>query len=159
MNLFSQNAVERPPSFLGGWGGSFCMNIFVVGWVLVVGFGFGGWASMINFIRQIDTFGLFTKCYQCPPHKVWVVIWLLFRKRKKRWKIKGLRYICKCVKRLGFVTFWYFSSDFVFSFSCKSCCNLCAWSSSSSLRSVTPFVFVGYYLKLINSSIFIVLIK
>jgi auxin influx carrier (AUX1 LAX family) len=39
----------------------------VVAWVLVVGFGFGGWASMTNFVRQIDTFGLFTKCYQCPP--------------------------------------------------------------------------------------------
>ncbi|GMP79305.1 hypothetical protein CsSME_00034905 [Camellia sinensis var. sinensis] len=63
-----ENAVERPPSFLGGWAGSYCVNIFVVVWVLIVGFGFGGWASMLNFIRQIDTFGLFTKCYQC-PHK------------------------------------------------------------------------------------------
>ncbi|KAF7114268.1 hypothetical protein RHSIM_RhsimUnG0096100 [Rhododendron simsii] len=63
-----ENAVERPPSFLGGWPGMYCVNIFVVGWVLIVGFGFGGWASMLNFIRQIDTFGLFTKCYQC-PHK------------------------------------------------------------------------------------------
>ncbi|KAK7851836.1 auxin transporter-like protein 3 [Quercus suber] len=64
-----ENAVERPPSFLGGWAGSYTMNIFVVVWVFVVGFGFGGWASMLNFIRQVDTFGLFTKCYQCPPHK------------------------------------------------------------------------------------------
>ncbi|KAF2296751.1 hypothetical protein GH714_001643 [Hevea brasiliensis] len=63
-----ENAVERP-SFLGGWIGQFCMNIFVVVWVFIVGFGFGGWASMLNFIHQIDTFGLFTKCYQCPPHK------------------------------------------------------------------------------------------
>ena len=44
----------------------FVLNAFVVAWVLVVGFGFGGWASMTNFVRQIDTFGLFTKCYQCP---------------------------------------------------------------------------------------------
>jgi len=43
------------------------INTFVVVWVLIVGFGFGGWASMTNFIHQIDTFGLFTKCYQCPP--------------------------------------------------------------------------------------------
>jgi auxin influx carrier (AUX1 LAX family) len=43
------------------------INAFVVAWVLVVGFGFGGWASMTNFVHQIDTFGLFTKCYQCPP--------------------------------------------------------------------------------------------
>ncbi|RVW56349.1 Auxin transporter-like protein 3 [Vitis vinifera] len=61
-----ENAVERPPSFLGGWAGVYSMNAFVVGWILVVGFGFGGWASMLNFIQQINTFGLFTKCYQCP---------------------------------------------------------------------------------------------
>ncbi|XP_019450967.1 PREDICTED: auxin transporter-like protein 5 [Lupinus angustifolius] len=62
-----QNAVEQPPKFVGRWVGSFIINIFVVVWVLIVGFGFGGWASMVNFIHQIDTFGLFTKCYQCPP--------------------------------------------------------------------------------------------
>ncbi|KAE8721107.1 Auxin transporter-like protein 3 [Hibiscus syriacus] len=63
-----ESAVERPPSFLGGWAGMYSINIIVVIWVLIVGFGFGGWASMLNFIQQIDTFGLFTKCYQC-PHK------------------------------------------------------------------------------------------
>ena len=70
-----QNAVERAPSFLGGWAGIYCVNIFVVAWVFVVGFGFGGWASMLNFVNQVNTFGLFTKCYQCPPktHKAWVV--------------------------------------------------------------------------------------
>ncbi|CAI9754352.1 unnamed protein product [Fraxinus pennsylvanica] len=41
-----ENAVERPPKFLGGWGGLYSMNIFVVVWVFIVGFGFGGWASM-----------------------------------------------------------------------------------------------------------------
>lgn len=65
-----QNAVEQPPKFLGRWTGAFAFNIFVVVWVFVVGFGFGGWASMINFVHQIDTFGLFTKCYQCPSPKV-----------------------------------------------------------------------------------------
>ncbi|CAA3015132.1 Auxin transporter 3 [Olea europaea subsp. europaea] len=60
-----ENAVERPPRFLGAWGGLYSMNIFVVVWVFIVGFGFGGWASMVNFIHQIGTFGLFTKCYQC----------------------------------------------------------------------------------------------
>ncbi|CAA6663803.1 unnamed protein product [Spirodela intermedia] len=64
-----ENAVEAPPRFMGGWAGTYCLNCFVVGWVFVVGFGFGGWASMVNFIRQVDTFGLFTKCYQCPPRK------------------------------------------------------------------------------------------
>ncbi|KAH0451716.1 hypothetical protein IEQ34_019015 [Dendrobium chrysotoxum] len=63
-----ENAVERPPSFIGGWAGMYSMNCFVVMWVLVVGFGFGGWASMLNFIQQVNSFGLFTKCYQC-PHK------------------------------------------------------------------------------------------
>ncbi|GFS42777.1 like AUXIN RESISTANT 2 [Actinidia rufa] len=62
-----ENAVEQPPKFLGRWAGAYTINVFVVVWVFIVGFGFGGWASMTNFIRQIDTFGLFTKCYQCPP--------------------------------------------------------------------------------------------
>jgi auxin influx carrier (AUX1 LAX family) len=44
------------------------INSFVVAWVLVVGFGFGGWASITNFVQQVNTFGLFAKCYQCPPH-------------------------------------------------------------------------------------------
>ncbi|XP_019182396.1 PREDICTED: auxin transporter-like protein 3 [Ipomoea nil] len=64
-----ENAVEQPPSSMGGWAGFYCMNIFVVAWVFIVGFGFGGWASMVNFVRQINTFGLFAKCYQCPKHK------------------------------------------------------------------------------------------
>ncbi|GJN08491.1 hypothetical protein PR202_ga26417 [Eleusine coracana subsp. coracana] len=62
-----ENAVETPPRFMGRWTGTFIINAFVVAWVLVVGFGFGGWASITNFVHQIDTFGLFTKCYQCPP--------------------------------------------------------------------------------------------
>ncbi|CAI0557756.1 unnamed protein product [Linum tenue] len=62
-----QNAVEQPPKWFGRWVGAYVINIFVVVWVLIVGFGFGGWASVTNFVRQIDTFGLFTKCYQCPP--------------------------------------------------------------------------------------------
>lgn len=67
MNYFlTQNAVEQPSKYFGKWVGTYLINIFVVVWVLIVGFGFGGWASMTNFIHQIDTFGLFTKCYQCP---------------------------------------------------------------------------------------------
>ncbi|CAL5202939.1 unnamed protein product [Lathyrus oleraceus] len=64
-----ENAVERPPSILGGWVGLYSVNVFVAVWVLVVGFGLGGWASMLNFVHQVKTFGLFAKCYQCPPHK------------------------------------------------------------------------------------------
>ncbi|CDY68713.1 BnaAnng28100D [Brassica napus] len=62
-----ENSVEQPPRFLGRWTGAFTINAFIVVWVFIVGFGFGGWASMINFVHQIDTFRLFTKCYQCPP--------------------------------------------------------------------------------------------
>ncbi|GFY82333.1 transmembrane amino acid transporter family protein [Actinidia rufa] len=61
------NAAEKPPAFLPSWMAMYVVNIFVVGWVLVVGFGFGGWASVTNFVRQVDTFGLFAKCYQCKP--------------------------------------------------------------------------------------------
>ena len=60
--------MERPPRFAGGWTGAYVINSFVVAWVLVVGFGFGGWASITNFVQQVNTFGLFAKCYQCPPH-------------------------------------------------------------------------------------------
>ncbi|KAI7735243.1 hypothetical protein M8C21_028374, partial [Ambrosia artemisiifolia] len=59
-----QNAAEKPPRFLPSWSAMYVLNMFVVVWVLVVGFGFGGWASMTNFVRQVDTFGLFAKCYQ-----------------------------------------------------------------------------------------------
>ncbi|CAA6655968.1 unnamed protein product [Spirodela intermedia] len=52
---------------LGRWAGAYTINAFVVIWVLIVGFGFGGWASITNFVRQVDNFGLFAKCYQCPP--------------------------------------------------------------------------------------------
>ncbi|KAG6401421.1 hypothetical protein SASPL_138278 [Salvia splendens] len=62
-----ENAVEQPSKYMGRWVGTYTINVFVVIWVLIVGFGFGGWASMTNFIHQIDTFGLFTKCYQCMP--------------------------------------------------------------------------------------------
>ncbi|KAJ6699473.1 AUXIN INFLUX TRANSPORTER [Salix purpurea] len=60
-----QNAVEKPPFFIPSWTAMYVINAFTVVWVLVVGFGFGGWASMTNFVRQVDTFGLFAKCYQC----------------------------------------------------------------------------------------------
>lgn len=64
---FKQNAAEKLPSFIPNWTVMYVVNALVVVWVLVVGFGFGGWASMTNFIKQVDTFGLFAKCYQCPP--------------------------------------------------------------------------------------------
>ncbi|KAG9160211.1 hypothetical protein Leryth_021079 [Lithospermum erythrorhizon] len=48
----------KPPFFLPSWTAMYVVNIFVVVWVTVVGFGFGGWASMANLIKQVDTFGL-----------------------------------------------------------------------------------------------------
>jgi auxin influx carrier (AUX1 LAX family) len=65
--FFLQNTVEKPPSFLSSWSGMFVVNMFIVAWVLVVGFELSGWASVTNFVKQIDTFRLFAKCYQCPP--------------------------------------------------------------------------------------------
>ncbi|KAB5544347.1 hypothetical protein DKX38_012459 [Salix brachista] len=62
-----ENAAEKPPFFIPSWTAMYVLNAFIVVWVLVVGFGLGGWASMSNFIKQVDTFGLFAKCYQCPP--------------------------------------------------------------------------------------------
>ncbi|XP_034923848.1 auxin transporter protein 1 [Populus alba] len=62
-----QDAAEKPPFFIPSWTAMYVLNAFIVVWVLVVGFGLGGWASMSNFIKQVDTFGLFAKCYQCPP--------------------------------------------------------------------------------------------
>ncbi|KAJ7528947.1 hypothetical protein O6H91_15G026300 [Diphasiastrum complanatum] len=61
-----ENAVEKPPFFLPSWAAVYLVNLFVVVWIFVVGVGFGGWASITNFVHQVDTFGLFAKCYQCP---------------------------------------------------------------------------------------------
>ncbi|KAF3787948.1 Auxin transporter-like protein 2 [Nymphaea thermarum] len=62
-----QDAAEKPPFFLPSWTAMYVVNALVVVWVLIVGFGFGGWASMSNFVKQVDNFGLFAKCYQCAP--------------------------------------------------------------------------------------------
>ncbi|XP_027349816.1 auxin transporter-like protein 4 [Abrus precatorius] len=62
-----QNAAEKLPFFIGSWTAMYILNGFVVIWVLVVGFGFGGYASITNILKQINTFGLFAKCYQCKP--------------------------------------------------------------------------------------------
>ncbi|KAL5983687.1 hypothetical protein ACLOJK_017778, partial [Asimina triloba] len=46
------------------------ISAVVATWVFVFGFGFGGWASGTNFIRQIKSFGFFDECYQCPSKKI-----------------------------------------------------------------------------------------
>ncbi|EFJ18760.1 hypothetical protein SELMODRAFT_112710 [Selaginella moellendorffii] len=61
-----ENAVEKPPFIMPSWAAVYVFNFFVVVWVFVVGVGFGGWASTVNFVHQIKTFGIFAKCYQCP---------------------------------------------------------------------------------------------
>ncbi|KAF3795740.1 Auxin transporter-like protein 1 [Nymphaea thermarum] len=45
---------------------SYKQRQFIMFWVFIFGFGFGGWASMTNFVQQIQSFGFFDKCYQCP---------------------------------------------------------------------------------------------
>ncbi|CAA0830558.1 Auxin transporter protein 1 [Striga hermonthica] len=62
-----RNAAEKPPFFMPSWTAMYAVNAFVVVWVLVIGFGFGGWASVTNFVKQVDSFGLFARCYQCKP--------------------------------------------------------------------------------------------
>ncbi|KAL9267278.1 Auxin transporter-like protein [Drosera capensis] len=61
------NAVGKLSFFLPSWTAVYVLNAFIVVWVMVVGFGFGGWASIVNFVKQVGTFGLFAKCYQCHP--------------------------------------------------------------------------------------------
>lgn len=47
------------------WMLMFLFNGMIVLWIVIVGCGFGGWASITNFVRQISSFGFFDKCYQC----------------------------------------------------------------------------------------------
>lgn len=61
-----QTSVEKPPFFLPSWAAVYLVNIFVCIWIVVIGIGWGGWASVTNFINQIETFGVFAACYQCP---------------------------------------------------------------------------------------------
>nr|PNR47751.1 hypothetical protein PHYPA_012224 [Physcomitrium patens] len=65
-----QSSVEKPPRFLPSWTAVYGGNIVLCVWILVVGLGFGGWASVTNFIKQIETFGIFAECYQCPVKSV-----------------------------------------------------------------------------------------
>jgi auxin influx carrier (AUX1 LAX family) len=67
ISCLMQNSVLQLPPFLPSWTLMFLLNGIIVLYILVVGAGFGGWASIANLIRQIHTFGFFSKCYQCPP--------------------------------------------------------------------------------------------
>ncbi|KAJ7518936.1 hypothetical protein O6H91_20G016100 [Diphasiastrum complanatum] len=65
-SLSRQNAIEQPPFFIRRWTIVYTINAFIVIWVTIVGLGFGGWASISNIVKQVHSFGLFAKCYQCP---------------------------------------------------------------------------------------------
>ncbi|XP_024517893.1 auxin transporter-like protein 1 isoform X2 [Selaginella moellendorffii] len=59
-------AIEQPPTWiLRSWTLVYLLNSFITVWVLIVGFGFGVYASVRNLVDQIDSFGLFARCYQC----------------------------------------------------------------------------------------------
>lgn len=61
-----QNSAVQLPPFLPKWSLMFLLNSIIIIWTVVVGIGFGGWASIINFARQINSFGFFDSCFQCP---------------------------------------------------------------------------------------------
>ncbi|EFJ35892.1 hypothetical protein SELMODRAFT_78094 [Selaginella moellendorffii] len=59
-------AIEQPPRWIRSWTVVYVLNSLIIVWVVIVGFGFGVYASVKNLVDQIDTFGLFARCYQCP---------------------------------------------------------------------------------------------
>jgi len=60
-----QNSAVKLPPFMPSWMLMFLFNGMIVLWMVIVGCGVGGWASVTNFVRQISSFGFFDKCYQC----------------------------------------------------------------------------------------------
>jgi auxin influx carrier (AUX1 LAX family) len=60
-----QNSAVKLPPFMPSWMLMFLFNGMIVLWMVIVGCGIGGWASVTNFVRQISSFGFFDKCYQC----------------------------------------------------------------------------------------------
>ena len=65
-----QACSQKPPTWIGrSFTIAYGFNIFVFVSVLVMGVGFGGWASLSTFIQNYNTYGIFEKCYQCPAIK------------------------------------------------------------------------------------------
>lgn len=60
-----EDAAEKPGKWMPSWKGIVFFNTFIICMIFVLGFGFGGWASISNLISQVSTFGVFEKCYQC----------------------------------------------------------------------------------------------
>jgi auxin influx carrier (AUX1 LAX family) len=58
------NAVVQPPRWFP-WPAVFALNALIIGGALIVGLGFGGYASVTALIESVDKFGLFSRCYNC----------------------------------------------------------------------------------------------
>ncbi|KAJ7520844.1 hypothetical protein O6H91_19G025300 [Diphasiastrum complanatum] len=62
-----KSAIEQPPVWIfKSWRVMFAIDVCVVVLIVTVGVGFGGWSSIKYFVKQVHTFGLFAKCFQCP---------------------------------------------------------------------------------------------
>ncbi|KAJ7519732.1 hypothetical protein O6H91_20G053800 [Diphasiastrum complanatum] len=59
-----QNAIEQPPSWMS-WTIMYLINVLIIIWTVIIGLGFGSWASINIMIQQVNKFGLFAKCFQC----------------------------------------------------------------------------------------------
>ncbi|KAL3158265.1 Lymphocyte transmembrane adapter 1, variant 3 [Trebouxia sp. C0009 RCD-2024] len=59
------SAVREPPAWFPTWNGVLGVNLFILVWVVIFGVVCGGWASLREVARQVDTFGMFDPCYQC----------------------------------------------------------------------------------------------
>eukprot|EP01018_Ginkgo_biloba_P029518 Gb_22661 [translate_table: standard] len=64
-----QEAADKPASWMPRWRGLVACNLSIVALIGVLGFGFGSWASVSNLVKQVHTFGVFDKCYQCSSTK------------------------------------------------------------------------------------------
>ncbi|KAH8940573.1 hypothetical protein BDL97_15G096000 [Sphagnum fallax] len=64
-----QNEAEKPnkPRRIVGWRGMVTLNFLVILVIFVLGTGFGSYASVLNIVDQVKSFGIFQKCYQCSP--------------------------------------------------------------------------------------------
>lgn len=63
-----QDASEKGGTWIPKWKGICTINLGIVVVIGVLGFGFGSWASLSNLVKQVNTFGIFDKCFQC-SHK------------------------------------------------------------------------------------------
>jgi auxin influx carrier (AUX1 LAX family) len=45
------------------WAAIYLINIFIIVWTVVIGIGWGGWASITTFKHEIKMFGVFAPCY------------------------------------------------------------------------------------------------